>query len=327
MKVNMDQFAMDTRWREWKWTLVKQHPVAYWINRLEWYAYPKLKHVSKFPIHVDFESSSLCNLKCPMCYRPHRASQDDGLMNFDVYAKAIDECAEHGLYSIRLSWRGEPAMHKGLAEMVAYAKQQGIKEVSFITNGTMLTPDLSRALVDAGLDYLSVSIDGIEETYENIRKPAKFYETVERLRTLRRLRDEFGNGFPRVRTNSIWSAVKDTTKEYNDILSPVTDYMTVNPDYDHGKTKTAINPAHVCHYLYQRMTVMWDGSVPLCICDKSKEILLGNIATDSLAEMWQGEAMTKARKDQVNGKTDTIAPCSKCQRSLTTQLGDQRPQG
>lgn len=327
MKINVDQFALDTKMRKWQWSVYRRYPLHFFVNRLQWYLYPTLRYTPGFPIHVDFEVSSICNLKCPMCYRPHRSDKNDGIMDFDLYKKAIDECGRHNLYSIRLSWRGEPSLHPRLAEMVAYAKKMGIREVSFITNGVKLQGNLARDLVKAGLDYFSVSIDGIGETYEKIRYPSKFNDIVSRVQYMRKLRDEIGSGFPRIRINSVWSAVKDKTDEYFSIFSPVVDYITINPDYDHSLKESNINPLHICQYLYQRMTIMWDGVVPLCICDKSKEVILGNIKDHSISDLWHGDVMRKTRKIQLEGKTNTILPCSKCQRSLTKQIGDQRPGG
>ncbi|MBN1257425.1 MAG: radical SAM protein [Planctomycetes bacterium] len=324
MKVNVDQYALDSRWREWQWHWQKQHRLAYWQNRLEWYLYPHLQQVPKFPLHVDFEISSLCNLQCPMCYRPQRKNANDGLMKLEDYKAGIEECARHKLYSIRLSWRGEPTLHPDLPEMVAFAREQGIREVSFITNGVRLDEALSRQLVEAGLGYLSVSIDGVGDTYEKIRYPAKFNETVDRLRTLRRLRDSLGKGFPRIRTNSIWSAIENNPQEYFQIFSPIVDFITINPDYDHTLKETQVDPNHVCQYLFQRMTIMWDGTIPLCICDKSKEIILGQLGKDSLQDIWRGSQLNGLRRMQQSGQTREIAPCTKCQRSLTTAIGNQR---
>jgi wyosine [tRNA(Phe)-imidazoG37] synthetase (radical SAM superfamily) len=325
LKINVDQFALDTRLRKWRWSWYKQHPVFFLINRVQWYLYPTLKYVSKFPIHIDFEAASICNLKCPMCYRPHRADHNDGVMDFSIFQKAIDECVEYGLYSIRLSWRGEPTLNPNIVDMVKYAKKKGIKEVSFITNGTQLKGRLAKGLVRAGLDYFSVSIDGTDQRYEKIRYPSKFSEILEKLKQVRSLRDKTGRGFPRIRINSIWSAIEHDPDEYFRIFSPIVDFITINPDYNHSLKETAIDPNHQCQYLYQRMTVMWDGTVPLCICDKSKEVILGSFPEYSLYNMWHGAVMTDMRNRQVEGKIKTIAPCTKCQRSLTEQIGDRRP--
>ena len=215
-------------------------------------------------------------------------------------------------------------MHPDLVEMVRYAKGKGIKEISFITNGFKLDKKLSRDLVNAGLDYFSVSIDGVGEKYNEIRYPSRFDEMVQRLKTMRELRDTIGSGYPRIRINSIWSAIKDTKQDYYDAFSSIVDFITINPDYDHSLKDTRIDPNHVCQYLYQRLTVMWDGTIPLCICDKSKEVVLGKLGVNSLYDIWHGPVLNKMRALQKQGRIKEIAPCTKCQRSLTEQIGDQR---
>jgi len=324
MKVNVDQFALDTGWRSFMWQLKRRYPLAFLKNRIEWYLYPFLKLVPRFPLHVDFEISSICNLRCPMCYRPHRTTNDDGFMDFEIFKQGIDECARYGLYSIRLSWRGEPTLHPDIDKMIAYAKEKRIKEVSFISNGVKINEQMSCKLVKAGLDYFSVSIDGVGEKYEQIRYPSRFDETVERLQTMRKLRDTVGSGYPRIRINSIWSAVKDNKQEYYDIFSPIVDFITINPDYDHSLKHAEIDSNHICQYLYQRLTIMWDGTVPLCICDKSKEVVLGKLGEDSLYDIWHSEKLDKMRQLQLSGKIKDIPPCVKCQRSITIQIGNQR---
>lgn len=324
MRINIDQFALDTQWRGFLWQKKRRHPFLFFKNRIEWYIYPLLRLVPAFPLHIDFEISSLCNLQCPMCYRPHRASVDDGLMDFDIYKKGIDECVRHNLYSIRLSWRGEPMLHPELCKMIAYAKKKGIKEVSFLTNGVAINENMSHDLINSGLDYLSVSIDGINEKYEKIRYPSKFNEMVQKLRTMRHLRDKIGRGYPRIRINSIWSAIKDHKEDYYAIFRPVVDFITTNPDYNHSLRQTEINPNHVCHYLYQRLTIKWNGTVLLCICDKSTEIILGRLGENSLYDIWHGEKLNNFRNMQRLGRIREIAPCAKCQRSITTQIGNQR---
>lgn len=323
-KVNVDQFVLGSRKKELMWNLRRRHPLAYALNRLQWYLYPKLNHVSAFPVHVDFETSSLCNMRCPMCFRPHRADKNDGNMDFDLYCKAIDECVRHNLYSIRLSWRGEPTMNPKFIEMVRYAKQAGIKEVSALSNGLLLEGDYARQLVEAGIDYLSLSIDGLYEEYDRIRKPAKFQETVERIRQLRKLRKSHGNGFPRIKVNTIWSQVQDRAEEYYDIFDPLADIISFNPDYDYSEEACAVPASHCCQYPFQRLSVKWNGDVPMCISDWDSEFVLGNIKECSLQSIWQGETLQQIRNDHMSGGVQKYVPCRKCHRPVTTQVGNKR---
>jgi radical SAM protein with 4Fe4S-binding SPASM domain len=322
--VNIDQFVLGSRRKEILWNIRRRHPLAYWKNRLEWYLYPKIRRVPPFPVHVDFECSSLCNMNCPMCFRPHRADQNDGNMSFDLFQKGVDECARHRLYSIRVSWRGEPTVNPDLIEMIAYAKRAGIREVSFLTNGLNLTPEYSRNLVKSGVDYLSISIDGLYENYNRIRKPAVFEETLERIRELNRLRDSIGKGFPRIKINTIWTQIKDHAEEYHRIFEPLSDIISFNPDYDYSEPSCPVPETHNCQYLYQRLTVKWNGDVPMCISDWDGEVILGNIETDSLQSIWKGSRMNAVRSAHRKGRTLDYAPCRKCHRPVTDQVGNQR---
>ena len=45
-----------------------------------------------------------------------------GYMEFDLFKKIIDECGRNGVFSIRISFRGEPLLHPQAFEMIEYAK-------------------------------------------------------------------------------------------------------------------------------------------------------------------------------------------------------------
>lgn len=323
-KVNIDQFVMDTRWREWLWNIKRKHKVGFLINRIQWYLYPNIQYISKFPLHIDFEVSSLCNMRCPMCFRPHRTDQNDGLMDVELFKNAIDECAKFGLYSIRVSWRGESTTHPELIEMIRYAKKKSIKEVSFLTNALEIKNEYAKELVLSGVDYISISIDGMYEEYNKIRKPAKFEETIERIKNLRRLRDTIGKGYPLLKVNTIWTQVKDCAKDYYTIFSPIVDIISFNPDYDYSETKVDIPSDFICQYPYQRLSVKWNGEIPMCISDWDGEIIIGDLRKDTLYEIWNGERMNEIRKMHINGKIHDISPCKKCHRPVTVQIGSMR---
>ena len=327
-RVNIDTFHFGSRGRTLRWQLTKRHPAAFALNRFQWYYYPKFMKVPHFPLHVDFEVSSLCNMKCPMCFRQHTDPdpEDFGAMDMDIYRKGIDECAAFGLYSIRLSWRGECTTHPRLPEMIAYAREKGIREISFITNGYRLEGDLARDIVRAGVDYIVVSVDGLYEQYDRIRHPATFSGTVRRLRQLRRLRDTVGRGFPRIRINSVWkeSYGMEWFQDMHDFFRDIADHMTFTPEYTYDDVPKVLKPDFTCQYPFQRITVMWDGTIPLCISDKNGDYPLGNLFQDTIHEAWQGEKMQRARGLHVSHRAAALACCRLCNRPFTLQTGNIR---
>jgi len=181
LQVNFHQNPFDTPERYWRFIFNQGHFVDYFLNRINWFVAPQNEYVTSFPLHVDLESASTCNMNCPMCYRD--GLKETGQMEMDLFQKAVDECAEHDVYSIRLSWRGETLTHPKIKEMISYATAR-IKNVSFLTNAFYLDEEMVRCFVESGVSYVAVSFDGIGETYEAIRHPAKFQENYQRLANL-----------------------------------------------------------------------------------------------------------------------------------------------
>ena len=128
--------------------LAQGHLPRYLLHRLKWNLAPRFHHVLDFPDHVDIEATNACQLKCPMCFT-RVTGPPKGFIDFDLFTRLTDEMAARGAFSLRLSWRGEALLHPRIVDMVAYAKQKGLGSVSFLTNGALLTPDMSLELTRA----------------------------------------------------------------------------------------------------------------------------------------------------------------------------------
>ena len=116
MKINKGQFRLTSRTKNFKFDMNrgKGHLLDYLKNRLDWHVNPRLNKVPNFPSHIDIETSSICNLNCPMCYTTtdeFKEKVDAGLIDFKLFKKIIDESVKYNLYSIRLSFRGEAFLH------------------------------------------------------------------------------------------------------------------------------------------------------------------------------------------------------------------------
>lgn len=291
--------------------------LSHLVDRLKWHYCPRFFITPSFPTHLEVEASSACQMRCPMCKSTEMVRQGimkAGIMDFDLYKKIIDQAVRGGVYSIKLSWRGEPLLNPRLPEMVSYAKSKGIKDVAFLTNGERLNPEITRKLVDAGLDWLSVSFDGMGEVYESIRMPAKFEETLEKVRNIRRYRDERGSDKPLIRIQSVHSAIRDQETEFMQLWEGVADRVNIiadqkrsieEKDYKH-------DPSFVCPSPWQRMCITWDGLATQCYSDYMEQGVLGDVNRQTLKEIWKGEAYRDLRDKMKNGKRLATKPCRTC---------------
>lgn len=280
-------------------------------NRFKWYWYPKLRFVGNFPDHIDIEATNMCNMKCPMCYR-HKMNSKESMMDYDLYKKIINECSKNNAYSIRLSWRGEPLLHPRLIDMIRYAKNKGIKEVSFLTNGLILDEYLSRELILSGVDWITVSFDGIGETYEKIRYPSKYEEALERLRKFQQIKKELKTSKPVLKAQTIWSAIRDNHEEYYQELSPIVDKISSISNKDYYKGEIVHDPNFICPSIWQRLAISSNGDVTQCICDAMEHNIIGNVADSTIKEIWHSPAMKRVRELHIKKDRLNLRACVEC---------------
>src|SRR5579862_2439060 len=126
------------------------------------------------PFIIFTDPASSCNFKCTFCPTGHRdmiaeTGRYQGVMKLDVFKKIIDDLGEFDkpIKVLRMYKDGEPFLNKRLADMIAYAKRS--KRVDYIdttTNGTFLSPERLGPVLEAGIDKINISVDGMtEETY------------------------------------------------------------------------------------------------------------------------------------------------------------------
>lgn len=287
--------------------------------RRKWCENPKNFIVEDFPIHLDLESITTCNLKCFMCFQsydpPKLARMDIGL-----FKKIIDEGADNGLCSIKTQYRGEPLIDHRMAEMVKYAKDMGVIEVMFNTNATQLTEEKSIALIEAGLDKIICSVDGCTaDIYESVRIGAKFETVLNNIKNMQRLKEEMGSKKPIVRVQMV-----DTPRnhhqvdEYLKFWGEIADHVAIEDMLDWNMEIDDDTPLEgfACAQLWQRLVVLADGDVlPCCRATRGgneKLEVVGNAKKESIAEIWQGEKMTAFRDIHKNGESHKMRLCRLC---------------
>lgn len=324
VKVNNVQQSIDTIEREELFTARRAHghEEAFALNRQLWTECPENQKVTPYPLHVDIELSSVCNLHCPMCYTNtdnFKTTVDTGFMELELFKKIADECAAGGVYSIRLSLRGEALLHKNLIECIEYAKKIGISEVSTLSNGKKLIDrDFCKRLIAAGLDWITISIDGVDDVYESIRKPIRFEEIKTAMNNLMACRDELNAQKPAIKIQGVWPAIKPQVDKYIDIFTPLSDLLYTNPlvDYLFKDNAEGIEylPDFTCYQPFQRLVIGSDGKALLCANDQTGEVIIGDAHKMTVFELWHGSEMKQFRESHIRHEALRDYPqCKKCQ--------------
>lgn len=148
------------------------------------------------PRRAQIEVTGACNLRCPMCLVSHRPTlgRRQGAMPLETFEHLLASLPE--LEEVVLQGLGEPLLAPRLFDLLAAAKARGIA-VGFNSNGTLLTQPRARRLVELGVDWLRISLDGSTEgAYESIRAGASFDAVAANVRGLLAERAAAGTGRP-----------------------------------------------------------------------------------------------------------------------------------
>jgi len=318
--INKGNYSMDTAERE---ALFEQNRGDGWEEeyaeyRRNWSEFAKNQHVSEYPLLVDIELSSLCNLTCPMCYTitdEFKEQVNVTRMDWELYKKIIDEI-DGKVPAIRLSLRGEATLHAKFIEAIKYAKDHGIKEVSLLTHGGKLTLPYFQKMVDAGIDWITISVDGVGETYERIRNPLKFDDLLDKIKAIKQYKEEHNLKRPVIKVQGIWPAIAESGPDtFYNTFSSCTDLVAFNPLIDYLSNDTHIEylEEFTCPQQYQRLVIGADGLVMKCSNDEENREVIGDIKQEIVHQVWHGEKMQAVRNMhlQPHGFMQS-AVCRKC---------------
>src|SRR5512140_2545934 len=118
---------------------------------------------------IAWEVTRSCNLACVHCRASAECGPYEGELDTDRCKKLIDEIAAFSSPVIILTG-GEPLLRPDIFEIAAYGNQLGLRMV-MATNGTLVTEDIARKLIDSGIMRVSISIDGLNaESHDAFRK-------------------------------------------------------------------------------------------------------------------------------------------------------------
>lgn len=142
----------------------------------------------QLPGYVQIEITTRCNFSCIGCMRTQETNSD---ITFDFFSLIINQVKKASRdLTVNLTGLGEPLLHPNLFSIIAYAKRKGCR-VGFTSNFSLIDTDISIDLVDSGLDFLMISLDGAtKQVAEQIRLNSNFDRTINNIEQLVAVRRE-----------------------------------------------------------------------------------------------------------------------------------------
>jgi sulfatase maturation enzyme AslB (radical SAM superfamily) len=265
----------------------------------------------RMPEIVQIESTNICNAKCVFCPRDEMQRRQ-GIMTVDLFRKIVDECADLGITHVRMHNYGEAFMDRKLVEKVKYAKDKGIKEVGMISNGSLITEPVARGMIDGGLDAINISVDAAgKEVFEATRIGLNYDKVIANIERLIRLRAESGKRRPKLILSFVRQNNSADEQAFIEHWRAIADKIHITDLHNWAGTLNKESDVNYpCYRPWLTFTVLWDGRVSLCCADFDGRTILGNLNTQTIAEVWNGEMYRQVRREHLeSGGPDVCRAC------------------
>jgi radical SAM protein with 4Fe4S-binding SPASM domain len=290
------------------------------------------------PFFVSLEPTAICNLACPQCPTGRGdVKRGEEFLDLNTYKDIVDEIA--GTTAIlSLYHQGEPLLHKSFSDMVKYAADRKIYTVTS-TNGQLLTEEICRRLVEAGLDRIIISLDGIDqESYHKYRLGGEFEKVIAGIRLLYEARQ--GNRKPLIiiqflvfkhnqdqvaeirklgkRLGADRVVIKSAQIEYPESIH---EWMPFHKRYrryrrnNRGDWVLGGKLKNRCRRLWYTTVITTDGLVVPCCFDKLAKYPMGIIGKGTISKIWKNREYNDFRSRVLDNRK-AVGICTNCTEGI-----------
>ena len=317
--LNKDEFVLTKHEINEFLSLENKNIIRYIIYRYKYNIYPRLKLLEEYPPNIQIEPTSMCNLRCIMCYQSDKSFSSKsfgfmGYMKLDLLKKIIDEI-EGKIEGVTFASRGEPTLHSQLDEFLKYCEGKflGLK---LNTNATLLDEKKINLLLSSDLQSLVLSIDEKnKENYEKIRVNAKFEKIMRNLDLLKNIREKkYKNSKIKIRISGVKINTEQNVEEMNQFYKEFADEIAL-VDYSPWESAydNEINNIEAeCSELYRRIFVWQDGKVNPCDYDYKSILSKWNANQNSIKSIWNSDYYNEIRNLHKLKERKKIEPCNRC---------------
>ena len=295
----------------------------------------------RLPRVIAMEATNRCFLECLTCPVPQQMRREKGDMSLLTFKTLL---AQINWKVDKMSWAfgGEPLLNKDLWKMVALAKEKGI--ISKVDTNGMLINEYIDEILNSGLEILNIAFEGLsKESTSNFRKGYNYELVMKNIEFVCRQRRQKKSKTPYIALNYLvrrdneneiqktmelargWGVDSITLKSIN--ISPscwltqefVQDlgekFLPVERNefsryiYKNNKWMPKNELSDYCRYLFNSVTITWDGKVLPCCMDFDATLAAGDIFKEGLRNIWQGKTFSQIRNRVFS---NSVAMCKDC---------------
>lgn len=282
------------------------------------------------PQAVYIEPTNLCNLKCLMCPHGHGLINEKGMLDYSLFSKIMNDIEAIPNFNplIGLHMNGEPLLHKKLPDMIAHASGIGLKTLIH-TNGMLMNETISTQLVQAGLSEVSFSFEGeTPKKYESLRRNSDYKQVKENIQNFLKyikktkvvievlkfrnkdalaISEAFKNEFPGAYFKSFFASNWHGTINMPEL----------------NETLIYAEKSSMCKAAQEVFAISWDGLVHPCCLDYNNELIIGDMKTQSIRDVWYGEQRRQVLNKMEKGLYKDLSICKQCGAPFTIETKER----
>lgn len=294
------------------------------------------------PLSILVSPTDYCDIKCIFCPF-HGLTADTSRkkikMSLGLFEDLIEQMKEfpQRTKTMIFAGRGEPTLHQELPQMIRLAKTT-VDSIRLTTNGVNLSPVLNKQLIDAGLDYMKISVPAIDEksAYDvtSVRIDIKQY--IENIRNLYENKTPSMTIYCKTTNVALGANGGDPDPYYAErfysMFDDVCDYTFIekiapiksDPTEETLKKMGIANfgsenifgfsgemtNTPICERLFYHLTILSNGDVFPCDINTDVSLRLGNLQNTSIRNIWNSDKLKKIRLAFLKGTLP--ASCSNC---------------
>lgn len=286
--------------------------------------HPELLYIG--PSYLEIELTGRCDLDCIFCYRK-TLGEIHGDMEVDLYKKILSDLRFFNLpYSVCFGGSGEPLMHNHLYEILELTEKEDLMHNIVIeTNGIYADANLKSFLLSRNDPRIKLicNLNGLDdETYRSIHGFDGFEKAFHNITSIAEALNDHESVYLQImkinETEEYLDSYYDFWEKYKIpvILQKQNTYIGKMED----RRYSDLSPLErtPCWHLQRDMYILSDGRVTFCKQDVDGTHAKGNLANESIKEIW-----AKSKKYFLNDyKSDyaTSPDCKSCDEWYTFNL-------
>jgi pyruvate-formate lyase-activating enzyme len=253
-------------------------------------------------LSANLELTNRCNLRCTFCPTADgRMARARGFMDDALFRRSLDG-AGRLQFALLFQW-GEPLLHPRFVELAKDAAARGIRTL-VTTNGTLLDDRRIAGLLEAGIDRVTVSVDGDEHTHEAVRG-VPLADTAAAIDRLVAARDAAGSATAIDVSMVVAPETEAGVDAFLATFSGAVDRVQTIPLLVRGERRSR------CREPWRGgLVVLQDGRCTVCCVDHDGELSVGDARTEDLRSIWNGPRLRALRHAHVTGELPPI--CAGC---------------